>query len=78
LLCSSLGLWPLPRLIENRLAESDAPRVGWPRETVTSLSERDGSVTLGFSGGQTAVFDMAVLRCGHEASETLEAPFVSP
>jgi uncharacterized NAD(P)/FAD-binding protein YdhS len=68
----------LGSLIEDRLTESDAPRVRWLRETVTSLSERDGSVTLGFSGGQTAVFDMAVLCCGHEASETLEAPFVSP
>jgi uncharacterized NAD(P)/FAD-binding protein YdhS len=68
----------LGSLIEDRLAGSAAPRVGWLRETVTSLSERDGSVTLGFSGGQTAVFDMAVLCCGHEASETLEAPFVSP
>jgi uncharacterized NAD(P)/FAD-binding protein YdhS len=67
----------LGSLIEDRLAGSDAPRVGWLRETVTSL-ERDGSVTLGFSRGQTAVFDMAVLCCGHEASETLEAPFVSP
>ncbi len=68
----------LGSLIEDRLAESDAPRARWLRETVTSLSARDGSVTLGFSGGQTAVFDMAVLCCGHEASETLEAPFVSP
>jgi len=68
----------LGSLIEDRLAESDAPRARWLRETVTSLSERDGSVTLGFSGRQTAVFDMAVLCCGHEASETLEAPFVSP
>ena len=46
--------------------------------SVTSLSERHGSVTLGFSGGQTAVFDMAVLCCGYEASEALDAPFVSP
>jgi len=68
----------LGSLIEERLAETQAPRLRWLRETVTSLSERDGSVTLGFSGGQTAVFDMAVLCCGHEASETLEAPFVSP
>jgi uncharacterized NAD(P)/FAD-binding protein YdhS len=63
----------LGSLIEDRLAESDAPRARWLRETVTSLSARDG-----FSGGQTAVFDMAVLCCGHEASETLEAPFMSP
>jgi uncharacterized NAD(P)/FAD-binding protein YdhS len=68
----------LGSLIEERLAETQARRLRWLRETVTSLSERDGSVTLGFSGGQTAVFDMAVLCCGHEASETLEAPFVSP
>jgi uncharacterized NAD(P)/FAD-binding protein YdhS len=51
----------LGSLIEDRLAESDAPRIRWLRETVMSLSERDGSVTLGFSSGQTAVFDMAVL-----------------
>jgi hypothetical protein len=54
----------LGSLIEDRLTESDAPRVRWLRETVTSLSKRDGSVTLGFSGGQTGVFDMAVLCCG--------------
>src|SRR5580658_4883482 len=42
----------LGSLIEDRLAESDAPRARWLRETVTSLSARDG-----FSGGQTAVFD---------------------
>jgi uncharacterized NAD(P)/FAD-binding protein YdhS len=52
--------------------------VRWLRETVTSLSECDGSVALHFSGRQAAVFDMAVLCCGHEASETLDAPFVSP
>jgi uncharacterized NAD(P)/FAD-binding protein YdhS len=67
----------LGSLIEDRLAETN-PRVRWLRETVTSLSERDGSVTLHFSGCQAAVFDMAVLCCGHEASETLDAPFVSP
>jgi uncharacterized NAD(P)/FAD-binding protein YdhS len=68
----------LGSLIEDRLTEGNAPRVRWLRETVTTLRERDGSVALGFSGGQTAVFDMAVLCCGHEASEALEAPFVSP
>src|ERR1700727_2024723 len=68
----------LGSLIEDRLAESNAPHVRWLRESATSLNERDGSVTLRFSGGQTAVFDMAVLCCGHEASETLKAPFVSP
>jgi uncharacterized NAD(P)/FAD-binding protein YdhS len=52
--------------------------VRWLRDIVTGLSERDGSVTLRFSGSETAVFDMAVLCCGHEASETLDAPFVSP
>jgi uncharacterized NAD(P)/FAD-binding protein YdhS len=52
--------------------------VRWLREIVTGLSERDGSVILRFSGSETAVFDMAVLCCGHEASETLDAPFVSP
>jgi uncharacterized NAD(P)/FAD-binding protein YdhS len=68
----------LGSLIEDRLADTDARRVRWLRETVTSLNERDGSVTLRLSGCQAAVFDMAVLCCGHEASETLEAPFVSP
>jgi uncharacterized NAD(P)/FAD-binding protein YdhS len=65
-------------LVEDRLAETDPRRVRWLRETVTGLSERDGSITLRFSGSETAVFDMAVLCCGHEASERLEAPFVSP
>src|SRR5580704_18822537 len=45
----------LGSLIEDRLTESN-PRVRWLRETVTSLSERDGSVTLHFSGRQAAVF----------------------
>jgi uncharacterized NAD(P)/FAD-binding protein YdhS len=67
----------LGALVEDRLAESD-PRLRWLREIVTGLSERNGSVTLHFSGSEPAVFDMAVLCCGHEASETLEAPFVSP
>ena len=40
----------LGSLIEERLAETQAPRLRWLRETVTRLSERDGSVTLGFSG----------------------------
>jgi uncharacterized NAD(P)/FAD-binding protein YdhS len=67
----------LGALVEDRLAESD-PRLRWFREIVTGLSERNGSVTLHFSDSETAVFDMAVLCCGHEASERLEAPFVSP
>jgi uncharacterized NAD(P)/FAD-binding protein YdhS len=67
----------LGSLIEGRLVETD-PRVCWIREIVTGLNERDGSVTLRLSGSETAVFDMVVLCCGHEASETLEAPFVSP
>jgi uncharacterized NAD(P)/FAD-binding protein YdhS len=67
----------LGSLIEDRLVETDL-RVRWIREVVTGLSERDGSVTLRLSGSETAVFDMAVLCCGHEASETLDAPFVSP
>jgi uncharacterized NAD(P)/FAD-binding protein YdhS len=65
-------------LVEDRLAETDPRRLRWLRDIVTGLSERDGSVTLRFSGSETAVFDMAVLCCGHEASETLDAPFVSP
>jgi uncharacterized NAD(P)/FAD-binding protein YdhS len=67
----------LGSLIEGRLVETD-PRVRWIREAVTGLNERDGSVTLRLSGSETAVFDMVVLCCGYEASETLEAPFVSP
>jgi uncharacterized NAD(P)/FAD-binding protein YdhS len=65
-------------LVEDHLREPDPQRVCWLREIVTGLSERDGSVILRFSGSETAVFDMAVLCCGHEASETLDAPFVSP
>jgi uncharacterized NAD(P)/FAD-binding protein YdhS len=67
----------LGALVEDRLADSD-PRVRWLREIVTGLSEHNDSVTLHFSGSETAVFDIAVLCCGHEASERLEAPFVSP
>jgi uncharacterized NAD(P)/FAD-binding protein YdhS len=65
-------------LIEDRLGETDRGRVRWLRETVTGLSERDGAITLRFSGSDSAMFDMAILCCGHEASETLDAPFVSP
>jgi uncharacterized NAD(P)/FAD-binding protein YdhS len=68
----------LGSLIEDRLAETDQRRVRWLRELVTSMSERDGSVTLRFAGSATAAFDMAVLCCGHEAPESLDAPFVSP
>ena len=64
-------------LVEDRLAEPEPRRVRWLREIVTGLTERAGSVTLTFSNSETAVFDMAVLCCGHEASETLDAPFVS-
>jgi uncharacterized NAD(P)/FAD-binding protein YdhS len=68
----------LGSLIEDRVAATQAQRVRWLRETVTGLSEHEGSVTLRFAGSETAVFDIAVLCCGHEASETLDAPFVSP
>jgi uncharacterized NAD(P)/FAD-binding protein YdhS len=68
----------LGSLVEDRLAETNPRRVRWLREIVTGLSERDGSITLRLSGCQAAVFDMAILCCGHEASETLDAPFVSP
>jgi uncharacterized NAD(P)/FAD-binding protein YdhS len=40
----------LGSLIEDRLIETDPRRVRWLRETVTGLSERDGSVTIGFPG----------------------------
>ena len=65
-------------LVEARLHKADPQRVRWLRGTVTGLRERDGTVTLRFAGAETAVFDMAILCCGHEASETLDAPFVSP
>ena len=65
-------------LVEDRLAETDRRRVHWLRETAMGLSERDDAVTIRFSNSETAVFDMAVLCCGHETSETLDAPFVSP
>jgi uncharacterized NAD(P)/FAD-binding protein YdhS len=68
----------LGSLIEDRLAETQAAPVRWLRETVTDLREDDSSVTLRFSGGEAAVFDKAVLCCGHDASEPLDAPFVSP
>jgi uncharacterized NAD(P)/FAD-binding protein YdhS len=65
-------------LVEDRLSETGPRAVRWIRETVTGLSERAGSVTLAFSSSEPAAFDMAVLCCGHEASERLDAPFVSP
>jgi uncharacterized NAD(P)/FAD-binding protein YdhS len=65
-------------LVENRLAQTDPRGARWLQDLVTGLSERDGSVTLRFSMSEPTVFDMAVLCCGHEASETLDAPFVSP
>jgi uncharacterized NAD(P)/FAD-binding protein YdhS len=65
-------------LVEARLHKADPQRVRWLRGTVTGLRERDGTVTLRFAGAETAVFDMAILCCGHEASETLDAPFVRP
>src|SRR5580700_5198147 len=51
-------------LIEDRLGATDRGRVRWLRETVTGLSERDGAITLRFSGSESAVFDMAILCCG--------------
>jgi uncharacterized NAD(P)/FAD-binding protein YdhS len=68
----------LAGLVEDHLREPDPRRVRWLRETVTGLSEHDGTVTLRFAGSETAAFDTAILCCGHEASETLDAPFVSP
>jgi uncharacterized NAD(P)/FAD-binding protein YdhS len=68
----------LASLIEDHLAETGAPRVRWLRETVIGLTHRDGSVVLRFSGGEAAAFDVAILCCGHEPSEQLAAPFVSP
>ncbi len=68
----------LASLIEDRPDETDPRRGCWLRDTVTGLSERSGSLTLRFSSCKSAVFDLAVLCCGHEASEALDAPFVSP
>ena len=68
----------LASLIEDRLTETGAPRVRWLRRTVVGLTECDRSITLRFSSQQTAAFDIAILCCGHEPSEHLAAPFVSP
>jgi uncharacterized NAD(P)/FAD-binding protein YdhS len=68
----------LASLVEDRLAEAGPPRVRWLRETVVGLSEREGAVILRFSGGESAAFDVAILCCGHEPSEGLVEPFVSP
>jgi uncharacterized NAD(P)/FAD-binding protein YdhS len=68
----------LASLIEDGLTRTGAPRVRWLRDTVAGLSPSDGAVTLRFSGGEAAAFDVAILCCGHEPSEKLEAPFVSP
>jgi uncharacterized NAD(P)/FAD-binding protein YdhS len=68
----------LASLIEDRLAGASAPRVRWLRKTVVGLAQRDGSLILQFSGGETATFDVAILCCGHEPSEKLTPPFVSP
>jgi uncharacterized NAD(P)/FAD-binding protein YdhS len=68
----------LGSLIEDRLADTNAPRLRWLRNTVVGLTEHDGSVTLQFSSQETATFDLAILCCGHEPSEHLAAPFVDP
>jgi uncharacterized NAD(P)/FAD-binding protein YdhS len=68
----------LASLIEDRLAETNAPRLRWLRKTVVGLTEHDGSVTLQFSSRETATVDVAILCCGHEPSEHLAAPFVDP
>jgi uncharacterized NAD(P)/FAD-binding protein YdhS len=68
----------LASLVEDRLADTGAPRVRWLRETVVGLAQREGSVILRFSDGETAAFDVAILCCGHEPSEQLAAPFVGP
>ena len=68
----------LASLIEDRLTETDAPRLRWLRRTVAGLTECDGSVTVRFSSRETAAFDIAILCCGHEPSEHLAAPFVGP
>src|SRR6202034_3735089 len=59
----------LGSLIEDRLADAGAPRVRWQRKTVVGLAQREGSVILRFSDGETAAFDVAILCCGHDPSE---------
>jgi uncharacterized NAD(P)/FAD-binding protein YdhS len=68
----------LASLVEHRLTETRSPGVRWLRKTVMGLTPSDGAVILRFSGGETAAFDVAILCCGHEPSEQLSAPFVSP
>jgi uncharacterized NAD(P)/FAD-binding protein YdhS len=68
----------LASLIEDRLTGTDPPRLCWLRQAVVGLAESDGAVTLQFSSHETAAFDVAILCCGHEPSEQLAAPFVSP
>jgi uncharacterized NAD(P)/FAD-binding protein YdhS len=68
----------LASLIEDRLTGTDPPRPRWLRQAVVGLAESDGAVTLQFSSHETAAFDVAILCCGHEPSEQLAAPFVSP
>jgi uncharacterized NAD(P)/FAD-binding protein YdhS len=68
----------LASLIEDHLADAGAPSVRWLRKTVVGLAQREGSVILRFSDGETAAFDVAILCCGHEPSEELAAPFVDP
>jgi uncharacterized NAD(P)/FAD-binding protein YdhS len=68
----------LASLIEAPLPAADGPRVRWLRKTVVALAQRDGSVVLRFSDGEAAVFDIAILCCGHESSEEFAAPFVTP
>src|ERR1700734_4050707 len=68
----------LASLIEDRLPETEAPRLRWLPKTVVGLKERDDSVVLRFSSRETAAFDVAILCCGHEPSEHLAAPFVGP
>jgi uncharacterized NAD(P)/FAD-binding protein YdhS len=68
----------LASLIEDHLADAGAPSVRWLRKTIVGLAQREGSVILRFSGGETAAFDVAILCCGHEPSEELAPPFVDP
>jgi uncharacterized NAD(P)/FAD-binding protein YdhS len=68
----------LASLVEDRLDETDAPRLRWLRKAVVGLTQRDGYVILQFCGRETAAFDAAILCCGHEPSEKLATPFVNP
>jgi uncharacterized NAD(P)/FAD-binding protein YdhS len=68
----------LASLIEAPLPAVGRPRVRWLRKTAMRLAQPDDSVLLRFSDGTAATFDIAILCCGHDSSEEVAAPFVTP